>query len=111
VKSLHHRNDLADSQYKHIEADLEAGVSELFRRCPTLCGFSVRDQAGLIRDGIPLEHASDLYITEVSVYPMIGLEAPRDVCVEIAKVLIELIDERPEASSLLRERAYARVFH
>jgi len=111
VKSLHHRDDVADSQYQHIEADLEAGVSALFRRCPTLCGFSVRDQAGLLRDGIDLEHESELYITEVSVYPMSDLEAPREVCAEIAKLLIQLIDERPEASRLLRERAFARTFH
>ena len=98
-------------QHNRIEADIEAGVSALFHRHPTLCGFSVRDRAGLARDGIALEHASQLYITEVSVYPSSGLEAPREICKEIAQTLVRLVDERPDTCSLLRERTFARVFH
>ena len=86
-------------------------MSALFRRCPTLCGFSVRDTEGLARDGIALEHASELYVTEVSVYPLSGLEAPREICREIAQTLVRIIDERPDACSLLRERTFARSFH
>lgn len=83
----------------------------LFRRCPTLCGFSVRDTEGLARDGIALDHASELYVTEVSVFPLTGLEAPKEICREIAQTLVRLIEERPEACGLLRERAFAREFH
>ena len=100
-----------DQRHGRLQADLEARVGALFRRCPTLCGFSVRDTEGLARDGIALDHASELYVTEVSVYPLSGLEAPREICTEIAKALVQLIDERPEACGLLRERAFARVFH
>jgi hypothetical protein len=40
-----------------FEADLEAGIGALFRRCPTLCGFTVQ------------KAASELFIAELSVYP------------------------------------------
>jgi hypothetical protein len=100
-----------DLRRGRLAADLEARVGALFRRCPTLCGFSVRGSDGLARDGIEVDSASELYVTEVSVYPLSGLEAPREICREIAKALVQLIDERPEASGLLRERAFARTFH
>lgn len=109
MKTPAQRNE--DLQHGRLVADLEAGVSALFRRCPTLCGFSVRDTEGLARDGIALNHASELYVTEVSVYPLIGLEAPREICREIAQMLVRLIDERPDACGLLRERTFARVLH
>ena len=109
MKSL--PNEIKRLQHRRLEEELDVGVRALFRRCPTLCGFSVRDQAGLARDGIALEHLSELYITEVSVYPLSGLEAPREICAAIAKVLVQLIDERPETCGLLRERAFARTFH
>jgi hypothetical protein len=95
----------------YLEADLEAGVSALFRRCPTLCGFAVRDAASLARDGFALGHVSELFVTEVSVYPHTGLEAPAEICREIARALVRLIDEQPEVREVLHERTFARSFH
>jgi hypothetical protein len=100
-----------DRQHDRLAADLETRLRALFIRCPTLCGFSVRDREGLAREGLAIAHASDLYVTEVSVFPFSCLEAPREISAEIAKALVQLIDERPEASGLLRERAFARRFH
>jgi hypothetical protein len=104
-----HRTD--DQPYNHLQADLEAGVGALFRRCPTLCGFSVRDAASLGRDGFGFAHVSELFVTEVSVFPLSGLEAPLEISREIARMLVKLIDECPEARELLRERTFARAFH
>jgi hypothetical protein len=109
MKAQEHR--IEDLQHSRFEADLEAGINALFCRWPTLCGFSVRDTANLSRDGLPLRHVSALMVTEVSVYPLIDLEAPWELCHEIVATLVELIDECPEASKLLRERTFARVFH
>ena len=86
-------------QHNGFEADLAARTDALFRRWPTLCGFSVG------------EASSGLYVTEVSIYPLSGLRAPEDLCLEIVAALVELIDERPDAGKLLRERTFARVFH
>jgi hypothetical protein len=102
----------AESQQRNrFEADLAARLNALFRRCPTLCGFAVRDAAGLAKDGLALEHASGLFVTEVSVYPLSGLVAPTEICREILLALVRLIEERPGADELLRERSFARVFH
>jgi hypothetical protein len=84
---------------KTQEHRIEASINALFCRCPTLCGFTVRS------------HVSRLFVTGVSVHPLIGPEAPGELCHEIMATLDELIDECPEAGELLRERTFARVFH
>jgi hypothetical protein len=109
MKTQEHR--VEDLQHGRFEADLEASINALFCRCPTLCGFSVRDAANLSRDRLARQHVSELFVTEVSVYPWSGLEAPGELCNEIVAALVELIDERPEVCELLRERTFARVFH
>ena len=88
MKTQEHR--IEDLQRSRFEADLEAGINALFCRCPALCGFTVRDAANLSRDGLAFQHVSELFVTEVSVYPLSGPAAPGE---------------------LLRERTFARVFH
>jgi len=102
---------IEDLRHSRFEADLEARINALFFRCPTLSGFSVRDAANRSRDRLAPEHVSELFVTDVSVYPLTGLEASGALCNEIVAVLVELIDECPVASELLRERTFARVFH
>jgi hypothetical protein len=97
MKTQEHR--IEDPQRSRFEADLEARINALFRRCPTLCGFIVRS------------HVGQLFVAGVSVHPLIGLKAPRELYEEIMATLDELIDECPEAGELLRERTFARVFH
>ena len=93
MKAQENRSD--DRQRTRFEADVAARVGTLFRRWPTLCGFSIHQ----------------FCVTEVSVYPMSGLRAPEDLCLEITAALAELIDECPEAGDLLQERCFARTFH
>lgn len=102
---------IEDVQHSRFEADLEARINALFCRCPTLCGFSVRGAANRSRDGLAPEHVSELFVTDVSVYPWTGLEASGALCKEIVAVLLELIDECSVASELLCERTFARVLH
>src|SRR5688500_13782904 len=45
MKTQQHR--IEDLQRRRFEADLKASINALFRRCPTLCGFTVRDAANL----------------------------------------------------------------
>lgn len=52
MKTQEHR--IEDPQRRRFEADLEASINALFRRCPTLCGFTVRS------------HVSGLFVTGVS---------------------------------------------
>lgn len=97
MKAQEHRLDIL--RRNRFEADLDAGIKAIFRRIPTLCGFSVH------------EAADALVVTEVSVHPSVCLDAPGEICHEIVTALTELIDECPETAWLLRERTFARVFH
>ena len=83
---------------KTREYRIEASIAALFCRCPALCGFTV-------------QHTSALFVSEVTVSPFGGRPAPGELTYEIVTALGELIDECPEASELLRERTFARVFH
>ena len=90
---------MKELRHNRLEADLELTTNAIFSRCPTLCGFAVRGES------------SNLNVTEVSVFPLSGLEPPDEVRSEIVAALLALIDECPEAGALLRERSFARVFH
>jgi hypothetical protein len=81
-----------------FEADLEAGIGALFRRHPSLCGFTVQD-------------VSELCLSELSVFPANGLEARNYLQRDILSTLAQLIDECPETRKMLRERTFARILH
>jgi hypothetical protein len=78
--------------------DLNERLNALFRRCPELHGFAVR-----LDRPIPCE---------LTCYPppQHGEQAEAALA-EIAQMLSELLDERPEAASLLRGRTFARTLH
>ena len=109
MKTQEHRP--AKEQRNRSEADLEVCLETLFSRCPSLCGFSVREAAYLEWDGSELRRVQRLLVTEVSVYPCSFLEPPPELCDEIVTQLAQLIDECPQASELLGERTFARAFH
>lgn len=106
MKAQQHR-----SQQRRLEADLEAAVGTLFRRWPALCGFAVHERLLPSRDRHAAVRTSELYVTEISVYPQRDLHPPRALWNEIVSVLATLLDECPEACELMRERSFARVFH
>ena len=109
MKAQAHRMERRQS--RRFEAELGAATNAHFSRCPTLCGFSVRDAAALSGDRSAPRPASELLVTEVSVYPLRGLHVPGELCDEIVAALAALIDERPEICELMRERTFARVLH
>jgi hypothetical protein len=80
-----------DTLIQEIDERLEA----LFQRCPELHGFAVR-----------LDRPLPWHLTCHPAHH--GEQAALD---EIAQMLIELIDERPEAAELLRGRTFARTVH
>ena len=93
------------------EADLARRMDGLFSRCPMLTGFSVQEEAALGKDrnAEPLERG--LCIADVSVECWPGLGATRALYEEIAELLLDLLDERPETYGLLRGRTFARTLH
>ena len=82
-----------------IPAELERQLQAIFAHCPELWGFSVRGEAG------------DLFVSDVGIAPRLSAEQYGAVFQHIAKVLAELLEERPEACEWLRGRTFARTLH
>ncbi len=72
---------------------LQAGIQELFREHPTICGFSIDGQGHISLDCYPRETASE------------------DLCAEVLQRLLELIDGRADAAAWLFNRTFVRVLH
>ena len=99
------------SNYARLESDLVARMDSLFRRFPVLYGFSVQDRSNVTRERVVQGLRDDLYLADVvAQWPLSGEQAEALV-EEISLALFELVDERPEASALLRGRTFARVLH
>ena len=86
-----------DPQRERFEADLTARLEALFEQCPELCGFAV-DEAGMIA-------------SQLTCHPERGHEQAEALLGEIANMLLEFFEERPEAAELLRGRTFARTLH
>jgi hypothetical protein len=72
---------------------LEEGIERLFREHPMICGFSIDSSGQLALDCWPREMVSD------------------ELCEEVVKTLLELVDGRAEAAAWLFGRTFARVLH
>jgi hypothetical protein len=75
---------------------VEERLQLLFSRCPELSGFAVRG-------------GEELFVSDVGVAPRLSAEQYHEIFQEITTTLCELIEERPEASELLRGRTFART--
>ncbi|HZQ73864.1 MAG TPA: hypothetical protein VFB08_13190 [Burkholderiales bacterium] len=100
-----------NQQAAGAEADLSRRVEALFGRCPTLAGFSVQEASGMGRDRQAEALQRELCIADVAVQAWPELGASRGLYDEIAQMLLELLEERPESYDLLRGRTFARTFH
>jgi len=103
-------NVVRDEGMRRIAAQLEESMLSLFGGFPSLCGFSVQDRPGM-PDGGSESLQGGLFLTDVGLYPVPGLEEARMICEEIRETLVQLIDERPEALELLTGRTFARFLH
>lgn len=80
-----------------FEADLQMRVAALFERCPALHGFSVR--------------LGDPEVLDLTCHPTPDRERAELILGEVSGMILELVEEEPEAAELLRGRTFARVFH
>jgi hypothetical protein len=76
--------------------DLEALLQALFRRWPSLVGFSVQDEGELVIGDLEMQPWN------AEAHELLG---------EIAGTLLDFVDEKPGALELLRGRTFARVLH
>jgi hypothetical protein len=88
---------LDDPKRLRFEADLADRLAVLFRDCPALCGFTV--EGDLTEPDNITCHLLDSY----------G-EAEKIVG-KVAGLVLEMVEEEPQAVELLRGRTFARVLH
>jgi len=89
--------EMQDRQRRRFEEDLNGRVAALFRRCPALCGFTVQDNGPLPAD--------------LTCHPAPNEEQAEELLGEVAQMLLDLLDERPEGAELLFSRTFARTVH
>ena len=84
----------------HIEVEqrarlsmVRAGIAEMFRSHPMLCGFTVQPDSEIVVECWPPESRSP------------------ELCAEIAQTLIDLVDGQPDTAAWLTGRTFARVLH
>ena len=82
------------------ETELAAVVGALFRRWPSLVGFSVQESRTLPKDLVIADVETDAWPVQ-----------PRELVGEIAVALLDLMDNEPATRELLRGRTFARTLH
>jgi len=106
MNALQHSNE-----FVRLESDLAARLDTLFQRCPALLGFSVQPGACVTRERVVAGLQDDLYLADVVWHRPLNSEQAETLVDEISLALYELVDERPEATVLLRGRTFARILH
>lgn len=99
------------TEFIRLESDLAARLETLFRRCPALHGFSVQPGSSVTRERVVLGLQDDLYLADVVWHQPLNGEQAATLVDEISQALLELVDEQPEATALLRGRTFARTLH
>jgi hypothetical protein len=100
-----------EEQRLRLEADLAASIETLFRRCPSLYGFSVQEGAKVTRERAVDRLDNDLYLADVACHPSLDEERCAELYEVVSHTLLELVDERPEMAELLPGRTFARTLH
>ena len=106
MNARQHRTELS-----RLESDLAARMEMLFRRCPALHGFSVQQGSSVSRERIAHHLQAGLFLADVAWHQPLNGDQATTLIDEISQELLELVDEQPQASALLRGRTFARVLH
>jgi hypothetical protein len=109
MKALHDRKPNLQSQ--SIAAGAAARVAVIFEQYPTLCGFSVQELSTLTKDRAMVQLHAGLCLADVTVSNSFDPCVTQELWDPIAYLLLELMEEQPEAIGLLRSRTLARTLH
>ena len=94
-----------------MDAKLEAQLRAVFRRRPDLQRFVIQDRAGL-PDHVDRESLQgELFVTQITLYPRRGGKQYDEVYADIARAITQVVDERPDALTLLPGRTFVRALH
>lgn len=84
-------------------------VEGLFHRWPQLLGFSIQDTGSLTSDREWVRLDEGLALADVGLEEWLGHDDKLEILAEVARELLELLDERVDAQALLRGRTFARA--
>jgi hypothetical protein len=87
---------------ERIEQRVATAIASVFLRYPHLTGFVLQP---------PPDAQGELSVADVGFALDIGEGAKEKVLEQIRAMVSQLVNERPEALELLRERTFARTFH
>jgi hypothetical protein len=93
------------------EGEVEARLRAVFGRRPDLQRFVIEDRAGLADHIDQTSLQGELFITQITLYPRRGGKQYDEVYADIARAVTQVVNERPEALSLLRGKAFVRALH
>jgi hypothetical protein len=91
------------------ETEVAAAVDGLFRRLPSLVGFSVQEAQTLPKDRASGRLERELVLADVETDPWPARS--QELFGQIAVALLDLMDSEPAARELLRGRTFARTLH
>ena len=83
----------------NTERAVQEVMQQLFRRHPSLCGFTVQ------------KRAHRFCLSELAVHPLQYQDLSALLEGEIATAIADLLDDRPDAAGLLSGRTFARSLH
>jgi hypothetical protein len=86
-------------------------LDNLFRRWPTLLGFSLQDAASVSGEREWVRLDAGLSVADVGMEDWMAHEERVELLQELATVIAGLMEELPEALELLRGRTFARTLH
>ena len=109
MKALHDR--MQNLQGQSVTADLAARVAVIFEQYPMLCGFTVQKRSTLTKKRAFVQLQGELCLADVAVSTWPGVRATPEFYNQIASILVDLMDQRPEALNLLPGRTFARTVH
>lgn len=93
------------------EGEVEARLRAVFARRPDLQRFVIQDRSSLPDHIDQSTLQGELFITQITLYPRRGGSQYDEVYADIARAITQVVDERPEALTLLRGRAFVRAIH
>jgi hypothetical protein len=109
MKALHERTQAVQDQ--SVVADVAARIAVIFDQYPMLCGFSVQECSTLAEDSAIVRIRGGLCLADVTVSTWPGFRVTQEFYDQIAYMLLDLMDEQPEAGDLLPGCTFARTLH
>ncbi|HYG53707.1 MAG TPA: hypothetical protein VD965_00290 [Burkholderiales bacterium] len=93
------------------QGELEARLRAVFKRRPELHRFVVQDRAGIPDHVDRTSLEGELFVTQITLYPRLGVKQYDEVYAEIARAITQVVAELPEARDLLPGRIFVRALH